>query len=99
MFTSMIWSVLSRRNLINKEFWNEEVEKSCNVGEELTHIGFVEFQYRSGNIRPSLLETEKCYYERLPSKQLNATAQCPHLHQQQLSPPNALYQPHIYFCP
>ena len=56
MFTSMIWSVLSRRNLINKEFWNKEVKKSCNVGEELTHIGFVEFQYRSGNFRPSLLE-------------------------------------------
>ena len=39
---------------------------------------------------PPFWKKEKRYYERLPSKQLNATAQYPHLHQRQLSPPKCV---------
>ena len=98
MFTSMIWSVLSRRNLINKEFWNKEVKKSCNVGEELTHIGFVEFQYRSGNFRPSLLGKKrsaimKGHHPNNLTQQPNTPIYTNNSYPHQ----NVLYQPQIYF--
>ena len=48
---------------------------------------------------PPFWKKEKRYYERLPSKQLNATAQYPHLHQQQLSPPKCVVSTaELFFC-
>ena len=66
------------------------------MGEELTHIGFVEFQYRSGNFRPSLLKQRsaimKGYHPNNLTQQPNTLIYANNSYPHQ----NVLYQQHIF---